>query len=280
MIFYLLYSLLWIMLSDINHLDHFYFKIEENIIDNINNKTYKYWENLTVTKHFWTNDIENIQNEINSVNTIILNKLGHEFYNLRNMDELYFSAVNNSNSDLSFVNLHTDGPFYFCNVYRVLVFINGNRNIDTVINRNLLFNLQKYDVIGFDYHNDLHYIKNNGNFLHDNNKRIILKMHYSKKYYNCGQLTINYNKFARDLFEYNKFNMKNSGNIMLFVQKITAFRKEFFILNFILYFIFSFSHKKMNKFINLYNIGCFSLILFHILFISNFIFSPKETKWF
>jgi hypothetical protein len=225
-----------------------------------------------------------IKSDINYINSKILNKLGPDFYNLKEMDELYFSAVNNFNSDLSFVNLHTDGPFYFCNVYRVLIFINGNRNTDTIINRSILFNLQKYDIIGFDYHNDLHYIKNNGNFIHDNNNRIIIKLHYSKKDFNCGNLTINYNKYARNLFENNKYSMKISGYFMLFVQYLTAFRKEFLFVNTIIYILshYLYNNKKIKNIINLYIICSYILMTLHISFLLNFILNlrPKETDWF
>ena len=63
------------------------------------------------------------------------------------MTELYWSSKGNNNSDKQYVNTHMDGPFYYCNVYRVLVTINGNKNINTVFpNEKLDVNLKKYDM--------------------------------------------------------------------------------------------------------------------------------------
>ena len=90
--------------------------------------------------------------------------------------------------------------------------------------------INSYDVLLFDYNNNLHYIETN-NIYNDTNNRILIKLHYVKENnFNCGNMNVKYNKFARDLFNYNMYILNLSGKIMLFGQIINSFRVYFFYI--------------------------------------------------
>ena len=164
--------------------------------------------------HRWNEDINNnLQKKIDLVNNEILKELDGEFKYVPSMTELYWSSKANNNSDNQFVSTHMDGPFYYCNLYRVLVTINGNKNINTVFpNDGLDINLKKYDMSFFDYNKTPHYIYVNENET-DNSQRIILKLHYVKAPFknHCANVHSRYGRQTRDLFERNKKNLYTDG---------------------------------------------------------------------
>tara|TARA_B100001287_G_C22669230_1_gene524429 strand:+ start:694 stop:1542 length:849 start_codon:yes stop_codon:yes gene_type:complete len=241
-VFNILYSLNVLLLSQYHNLNSFYFVTKNKLLINeITNEVkdlYK-WNNKNVTKHYWVDELNiNLQQKINIINDEIIENLGDEFKNVRGMDEIYYSTHNNKNSDLSFVNTHTDGPLYYCSVYRGLIVLQGNKNTNTILDSNRkIYNLQKYDILLFDYNNNLHYIETN-NIYNDTNNRILIKLHYVKdNNFNCGNMNIKYNKFARDLFNYNKYILNLSGKMMLFGQIINSFRVYFFYMYVCLYLL-------------------------------------------
>ena len=153
-----------------------------------------------------------VKDSILKINDEILDTIDDGFKYVPSMTELYFSSKNNQNSDKQFVDNHMDGPFYTCNLYRALVVINGNKNINThFTDENKTMNLQKYDVVLFDYNNELHYIDTN-NDTNDNSQRIILKLHYVKSNNNlCEKYNCEYNRETRYIFNINKKYMYLSG---------------------------------------------------------------------
>jgi hypothetical protein len=166
------------------------------------------------SKHFWNEDIPNsIHKEIPSINSEIIDKIGHDFKYIPSMTELYYSSKGNQNSDRQYVDEHMDGPFFPCNLYRCLIIINGNKNIDTYFpDYNKVINLKKYDAVLFDYNKESHYIDIN-KADHDDSQRIIIKLHYVKKSDTdlCEKYHCEYGRETRDLFEVNKENLYMSG---------------------------------------------------------------------
>ena len=75
---------------------------------------------------------------------------------------------------------HIDGPYYllpFASVYRVLVAVTENQQIQTVLPMCMkTFTITNGDVLGFDFNREIHYIQN-----HPTNKnkgfRVVLKLH-------------------------------------------------------------------------------------------------------
>ena len=200
----------------------------KNYIDDLLKFTLTFYKNDNLTIHEYINnfDQKNIQIFNNIINSpIIFNHINNK-YNKNNdkiitpihqMNELYISALNNKGSDNVFITPHIDGPWGFipkCICIRLLVGIQGNNNIQTIFiqnNKKIIYNLQKYDIISFDYNRDLHYIKNNTNIQPNNNNRILLKLHYaiipnSYKYFNNIFILLNhkYNTYARNIFLYSQ----------------------------------------------------------------------------
>lgn len=131
------------------------------------------------------------------------------------MNEIYVTAVGakkDINSDAVFYTKHNDGPYWFlpgASLYRVLVGVTPNQMVRT------RFNLQHesqdkvldmYDVLGFDYNRELHWIdhvpgKSNSE------RRSLIKLHfivYPKGWHKygqfCAKLNTNYNTWARNNF--------------------------------------------------------------------------------
>ena len=132
------------------------------------------------------------------------------------MNELYVSCIGADGSDRVFETPHIDGLFAWlpwCTVYRAVVSIQGNRQVDTVfpLSRHK-YTLETGDYVAFDYNRSIHYIVGNGNrqdgTIIDDRKRIVLKLHYlvypewlpvwiSRVYVSIHG---NYNAFLRGLF--------------------------------------------------------------------------------
>ena len=212
----------------------------KNYIDDLLKFTKTFYKNDNLTIHEYINnfDQKNIQICNNIINSpIIFNHINNK-YNKNNdkiitpihqMNELYISALNNKGSDNVFITPHIDGPWGFipkCICIRLLVGIQGNNNIQTIFiqnNKEIIYNLQKYDIISFDYNRDLHYIKNNTNIPPNNNNRILLKLHYaiipnSYKYFNNIFILLNhkYNTYARNIFLYSQ----NPKTLLQFITSI------------------------------------------------------------
>ena len=178
-------------------------------------------EETKSTKHIFVEDLpNNISNKIMKVDNEILDLLGPEYSSIPKINEVYYNAKKTKNSDLSFVRLHTDSPFHICKTYRVLVCIEPDENVITKIpDDKIEISFKKYQVLGFDYANTLHYIKINEERIKKN--RILLKLHYSKSDI-CNKLTKRYTRWARSLYVNNKDNIEFSGRIMLQSQYLST----------------------------------------------------------
>lgn len=131
---------------------------------------------------------------------------------LQDMNEVYVSctASNKANSDTVFYMQHVDGPwgiFPFCFVYRCMCAVSPNQLIKTSFPLNKKgFTITTGEVVGFDYHREIHYIHHNEGAV-NTVPRIVLKLHYVV-YPRClsafgkllGRLTTRYNQTARQLF--------------------------------------------------------------------------------
>lgn len=141
------------------------------------------------------------------------------------MNELYVSCIGADGSDRVFETPHVDGLFAWlpwCIVYRVVVSIQGNRQVDTVfpLSQNN-YTLETGDYVAFDYNRSIHYIVGNAppsGSLPDQRKRIVLKLHYlvypewlpvwiSRVYVSIHG---NYNAFLRGLFLKSQFSVDDN----------------------------------------------------------------------
>lgn len=216
------------------------YKIEnKKAIDNIYNKLLyqkKFLQNTSKnSQHMWNENIdESIKKDIKKINNDIIGKIGYEYEYIPEMTEIYWSSKGNNNSDKQYVSTHMDGPFYYCDLYRALITINGNKNINTVFTYEKLDkNLEKYDISLFDYNKTPHYIYVNKNE-NDNTQRIILKLHYTKNPFknHCKSVHCKFGRQTRNLFERNKKNLYIEGIISRASLYYHTFR------NYILFFIF------------------------------------------
>lgn len=216
------------------------------------------------TTHFFNDDMPyNIKSKLDIVNNEILELLGPEYKSISKINEIYFTAKKTGNSDLSFTSLHTDSPLFPCNTYRVLVCIKPNDNVTTIIpDDNIEKKLQKYDILGFDYANTLHYIKFDQT--NSSESRIVLKFHYSKTDI-CNKLTERYTRWARNLYVENKDTISYSGDWMLFLQSF-ATNVIYIILMYCLVMYFYFTSNKQNN-ILMYILLIGSFIAFYYIFI-------------
>jgi hypothetical protein len=221
----------------------------DDIYNNIQNSSFF---TKKISTHIWNENIDsNIQESIQNINSEILSHLGDDMVYVPSMTELYYSSKENKNSDKQFTSIHMDGPFYTCKLYRALVSINGNKNIDTHFpnDKNKKHNLKKYDVILFDYNNTPHYIDVNNDKI-DNSQRIILKLHYERLNSKlCQTINCKYGRQSRYVFESNKNKLFLSGIISSIGQYYNALRK--YILIFILAILYYYykTHNKIAKYI-------------------------------
>lgn len=216
------------------------------------------------SKHYWNEDInDSIQKEILKINDEILYNLDEGYKYVPSMTELYYSSKSNQNSDRQYVDNHVDGPFYACNLYRALVIINGNKNIDTHFpDINKVINLKKYDVVLFDYNNELHYIDVN-NEEYDDSQRIIIKLHYVKSNNGlCEKYHCEFGREGRDLFEINKTDLHLSGVIARSSVYYITNRKYILILILFLLLFYNFYYK--NRLINICRFILYIFVIFEI----------------
>lgn len=222
------------------------------------------------SKHYWNEEInETIKSDILQINDELLHRLGSEYKYIPSMTELYYSSKANQNSDRQYVDNHMDGPFYGCQLYRAIIAINGNKNIDTYFpDGNIQINLKKYDAVLFDYNNELHYIDVNTETV-DNSQRILLKLHYVKSKNNiCEKAHCEFGRQTRDLFELNKSELHMSGRIARMSLYYNTYRKYILILVFLLLCFYLFLKNK-----TLHTFATVILSLFSIIEISGILYT-------
>jgi hypothetical protein len=141
------------------------------------------------------------------------------------MNELYVSCIGADGSDRVFETPHIDGLFAWlpwCTVYRAVVSIQGNRNVDTIFPLSQhKYTLETGDYVAFDYNRSIHYIVGTTppkGILVDDRKRIVLKLHYlvypewlpvwiSRVYV---EIHGKYNAFLRGLFLKSQFSVDDN----------------------------------------------------------------------
>jgi hypothetical protein len=126
------------------------------------------------------------------------------------MNEIYVaSSHHNFNSDTVFYMEHCDGPwsvYPWCFVYRCMVAVNENKQVETVFPMEGSGScLSDGDVVGFDYHREIHIIRDLPT--KNTDRRVTMKLHYVV-YPRCfgfvgrflAKLASFYNWAARNLF--------------------------------------------------------------------------------
>jgi len=126
------------------------------------------------------------------------------------MNEIYVaSSHHNNNSDTVFYMEHCDGPwsvYPFCFVYRCMLAVNENVQVETnFCHEGTGGCLSDGDIVGFDYHREIHVIADRPTPNKD--RRVTMKLHYVV-YPKCfgpfgrflGTLAMVYNTAARRLF--------------------------------------------------------------------------------
>ena len=126
------------------------------------------------------------------------------------MNEIYVaSSHHNFNSDTVFYMEHCDGPwsvYPWCFVYRCMVAVNENVQVETVFPMEGSGScLSDGDVVGFDYHREIHIIRDLPT--KNTDRRVTMKLHYVV-YPRCfgflgrflAKLASFYNWAARNLF--------------------------------------------------------------------------------
>lgn len=218
------------------NIDDLLIEIENNLVNDVE-----------TTTHFYNQDLpENIKSKVNIVNDEILQVLGSEYKSIPEINEVYFTAKKTGNSDYSFTNLHTDSPMYPCDTYRVLVCVKPNDNVTTIIpDDNYSKKLEKYDVLGFDYANTLHYITIDQTT--SSESRIVLKLHFAKSDI-CNKLTKRYTRWARSLYVNNLTSMGFNGYGMLLTQFVGSYIFYFLLFYFTLAYFYFTSNKQNDIF--------------------------------
>lgn len=239
----------------------------DSLLIELENKTFA---NKKTTTHFWVKDLdESLKNKIEVINDELLELVGPNYSSIHGMNELYFTAKETGNSDNSFINIHTDSPFYPCDTYRFLVCIKPNDSVITIIpDDNYNNKLEKYEVLGFDYAKTFHYIKFDKTVQPDS--RIVLKLHFAKNEI-CNSITKKYATWTRDLFVNNKDEMGINGYLMLLVQFSTSY--YIFLLAFYLIIsYFYFCYKKSNKYLKYILMTSIFISFSHLIWCSMFLF--------
>lgn len=240
----LIYTLIIVINNRLHRLQTRYLTVlNKQAIDDINDlikDRNQAIETSQFTHHLWNETIdESIKLMINKLKDDIINEIGSDMVCIPEMTELYYSSKGNQNSDKQFVSTHMDGPFHSCQVYRALVVISGNKNIDTCFaDEPLRVNLKKYDVLLFDYNNTPHYIEVNDT-PNDDTQRIVLKLHFRPQQSPvCGELLCKYARETRSLFETNKQEFHLSGMIAMGGLHYNTYRKYIIIgiLGLLLYY--------------------------------------------
>lgn len=177
---------------------------------------------LDRTMHWWINDLPNAVKKMAkkvSCSPEILNMFrkihgSSIVHPIHAMDEIYVSNPHKSlTSDAVFYSQHIDGPFFFfpfCSVYRMVVAVNENRQVETVFPcEGLHSTLSKGDIVAFDFNRTIHYIRDRDE--QNEFPRSTLKLHFLV----CPRilaplgavlalLTTLYDRLARKLFNITK----------------------------------------------------------------------------
>lgn len=135
---------------------------------------------------------------------------------LEGMNEVYVACkTHNSNSDTVFYMNHVDGPyglFPFVHVYRCMCAATPNQQIETIfplqsINDSCRYTLTEGDIVGFDFHRELHRIGLVEGSKENEGIRACLKLHYlvypralAPLGRLLGRMTVHYNQNFRALF--------------------------------------------------------------------------------
>jgi len=126
------------------------------------------------------------------------------------MNEIYVaSSHHNKNSDTVFYMEHCDGPwavYPFCFLYRCMLAVNENVKVETIFTHEGSRScLSDGDVVGFDFHREIHVIADKP--VENPDRRITMKLHYCvypKCFGKFGEallhLSVMYNTVARRLF--------------------------------------------------------------------------------
>jgi len=130
---------------------------------------------------------------------------------VQEMDEWYKSSLKPLGSDKVFETPHLDGPYGLLpyTLLRCIYVIHGNKSVCTVVNGRGRV-LTDGEHLMFDYNRDVHYIDRLKD-VHDENDRIVYKIHYVKKqfgYKMFAHLNIIWNTYARKAF--NKSRIPNT----------------------------------------------------------------------
>jgi len=152
-------------------------------------------QDCEVTTHVWPHNQEGTSGPVKSLegDAAILAGFRKVFASkhydvkpVQGMNEIYVTAVGAKkeiNSDAVFYTKHNDGPYWFlpwASMYRVLVGVTPNRMVRT------RFSLQHesqdkvvdmYDVLGFDYNRELHWIDHVPNQT-NTERRSLVKLHF------------------------------------------------------------------------------------------------------
>jgi hypothetical protein len=208
----------------------------------------EYLINTDNSKHFYySNMTSSIKSKIDIVIDEVNDILGAEFENIPEINEIYYASKKSgkTSTDRAFEMIHTDSPFYYCDVYRFLVCLKPNKNVTTNIpSDNYSNKLSKYEFVGFDYANTFHYIDIDNTIPDDN--RVILKLQFRKGTI-CEKLTKSWNITTRDdIFEPGKNNNNLRGYFML-NEQFFASNSGYFIVLFYLIAYFYFTSKKQNN---------------------------------
>ena len=196
---------------------------DKNILDNI----YRSIKNKNdYTRNDWISEINDnkLLNWINEIRNskIIYRELEKihkncKIINIKEMDEIYYSTppknINSLHGDKSVYMQHIDGlsPFIFTQTYRIILSLSNKRDVYTAFpNENKVIQLDKYEFVGFNFNNEVHYVSGN---LKSNEERILLKFHYiichPKTLTPYINLVYNYNIY----FEYfTRFMIRSSTN--------------------------------------------------------------------
>ncbi len=165
---------------------------DEKDLDTISNYVLNKYDNNGKGRHIWFEELQEkpIYNVLNKVRqsdqilSVFKEKFPeHEVYNMKNIDEIYFSVnpKKASNSDRMLVDCHYDTPWYYLvnggiEIYRVLVACTENKTVETSIPKeNLSVFINKTDFYGIRYHKDYHCVHGN---MDDDKFRVVLKIHF------------------------------------------------------------------------------------------------------
>ena len=179
---------------------------------------------ISETTHIWPHQQEAIDKHVSTLEMdtellkafrTVFPETHYDILPVIPMNEVYVTAVGNTslvNSDKVFYTPHTDGPYWFtpgASLYRVLVGVTPNTLVRTRFNMHYGPQVDRvldiYQVVGFDYNKELHWIDHTDK--PNAERRSLLKLHYivyPRGWHRYGKLVakwnITYNTWARNNF--------------------------------------------------------------------------------